>query len=444
MSEGATPPRGTGTATGAPEKLDKTIGAALADWPMEEREPVAWDPAASRSRTSSLSDEDLFAAPLPQTAEDGRVTARRGRERDRDQFRDLVKLASSPEMTPPPSSAKTSSDVHRAKERDAMFDDDSGVLDLKSIGADTSSPGTKRARIAPAPVPATSPNEAVAVTAVAPHASTPRQAPAVMNGQSRKPVLGYILGGAVALAAIAAGAVFLMKGPTADDRSPLATTNGPPQSRSTSTVAVAGQPTQPVAHGQPAPDAVDPAALPLAQDGTQAPRAPLSAKPVAPLAPLALATASVPLAAPGATETAPADTVAPIASQDPPAPSTSSSATLEEALRQAAGATSSGPNAESTSGQPDPGNLPMKPSQGVVQAGMNAVLPSARACLNPDDAVSNATVVFSSSGGVLRVSVGGGAAGKPAEACIRAALMRARVPPFAQPTFNWSVLIRPT
>jgi hypothetical protein len=51
-------------------------------------------------------------------------------------------------------------------------------------------------------------------------------------------------------------------------------------------------------------------------------------------------------------------------------------------------------------------------------------------------------VTFQSDGSVQSVSVSGGAAGKPAETCIRAALMKARVPPFASPTFSAPATIR--
>jgi hypothetical protein len=71
------------------------------------------------------------------------------------------------------------------------------------------------------------------------------------------------------------------------------------------------------------------------------------------------------------------------------------------------------------------------------------VLPGARGCLDPDDPVSRVTVTFQSDGSVQNVAVSGGAAGKPAEACIRSALMKARVQPFAQPSFSFGTTIRP-
>jgi hypothetical protein len=80
---------------------------------------------------------------------------------------------------------------------------------------------------------------------------------------------------------------------------------------------------------------------------------------------------------------------------------------------------------------------------GAISGALGAVLPAARAGRGPDDPVSRATVTFGSDGSVKSVSVTGGAQGKPAEACIRAALMKAHVAPFASPTFTAPATIRP-
>lgn len=88
-------------------------------------------------------------------------------------------------------------------------------------------------------------------------------------------------------------------------------------------------------------------------------------------------------------------------------------------------------------------NVGPKPSQGQVQGAIGAVLMKARECLGPDDAVSKANVVFASAGTVQSVSVSGGAAGKPAEACIKTALGKAKVPPFTDATYSFPVTVRP-
>jgi hypothetical protein len=87
--------------------------------------------------------------------------------------------------------------------------------------------------------------------------------------------------------------------------------------------------------------------------------------------------------------------------------------------------------------------LPAKPAMGAVQGAVGTVLPAARYCLGPDDPVSRATITFKSDGSVQNIAVSGNAAGQPAEGCIRSRLMSARVPPFASPTFTWTVTVRP-
>jgi hypothetical protein len=88
------------------------------------------------------------------------------------------------------------------------------------------------------------------------------------------------------------------------------------------------------------------------------------------------------------------------------------------------------------------GNVPQKPSQGAVTGALGAVLPAARDCLGPDDPISKASVVFNSDGSVASVSVSGSAAGKPAATCIEKELRRAKVQPFAEPTYTANITIR--
>jgi hypothetical protein len=52
-------------------------------------------------------------------------------------------------------------------------------------------------------------------------------------------------------------------------------------------------------------------------------------------------------------------------------------------------------------------------------------------------------VVFGSDGAVQSVAVSGWAAGKAAEACIKGALGKARVPAFAEATYGATVTVRP-
>ncbi|MEA2746282.1 MAG: hypothetical protein QOI41_425, partial [Myxococcales bacterium] len=63
-------------------------------------------------------------------------------------------------------------------------------------------------------------------------------------------------------------------------------------------------------------------------------------------------------------------------------------------------------------------------------------------CLGPDDPVSRASITFTSAGTVQSVNVTGGAVGKPAEACIKGALGKAKVAPFAEATYTANITVR--
>ncbi len=126
----------------------------------------------------------------------------------------------------------------------------------------------------------------------------------------------------------------------------------------------------------------------------------------------------------------------------PPVPS-GSSGTLDDEMHRAVGVKKeeAAGGANAGGGDQGPGNVPARPSQGAVQGALGAVLPGARGCLGPDDPIARATITFGSSGGVTGVGVSGGSPGS--EGCIRGALMRAKVPPFSSPSFSTGVTIRP-
>ncbi|HTQ06864.1 MAG TPA: hypothetical protein VMI54_23565 [Polyangiaceae bacterium] len=84
-----------------------------------------------------------------------------------------------------------------------------------------------------------------------------------------------------------------------------------------------------------------------------------------------------------------------------------------------------------------------RPSTGAAQAAVGAVLGAARACLAGQPQPSNATLVFGSNGEVTSVNVSGPAAGTPAAACVKGALGKARVQPFAAQSFSLGVTVRP-
>ncbi len=88
-------------------------------------------------------------------------------------------------------------------------------------------------------------------------------------------------------------------------------------------------------------------------------------------------------------------------------------------------------------------NVPDKPAAGDISAAIASVLGSARACVAGQDAPSQAVIVFGSDGRVQSVSVSGPAAGTPSAGCISSALRAAHVHRFARPSFSVRTPVRP-
>jgi hypothetical protein len=85
-----------------------------------------------------------------------------------------------------------------------------------------------------------------------------------------------------------------------------------------------------------------------------------------------------------------------------------------------------------------------RPSTGAIQGALGSVLTSARGCLAGQDAGARALVTFEGrTGRVKSVKVVGAEPGSPAESCVRAALMGARLPPFSDPDYTASITVRP-
>ena len=273
----------------------------------------------------------------------------------------------------------------------------------------------------------------------------------------------YAIGAVVALAAVAAGGFLIVR--------PRMTKHAEPIAAATVVAPVAADPAAPSTRWQdqivaqntaPTPD-VAPAdtAAPAGTDAKD-----LAVKPPAPVANTAKSTGQsfvkkgAPDAPPAAknnkladqlmgqddsAKPAPSPAVVPpaaVAAKDPNAPA--GAAGLNDAMKTAAGPTDSAPTQGSQPTSPAfaAGTVPQRPSQGAVTGAIGAALPGARACLSPDDAVSRATMVFGSDGTVQSVNVHGAAAGKPAEACIKAALSKAKVPPFAEATYTANITVR--
>lgn len=398
------------------------------------------------------------------------------RERDRRSLQDLAKMAQGGLLTPPPPSVKAPtssapSGVQRAAEAKA---DDSGVVDL-ALAAQSDPGGAVRAKstplaqdglfddepasVRPGPIstgaaaqfqqpapsippfsqpPSVAPlSQPIApVSAAAPAsiaAPTPITAAPKKKGGGKGIV--FALTGIIALGAVAAGGFFVFKGIQAKRAAEAAFAAAAKQPALPATVAAAPD-TKP-ADPAPAPEStVDPNALPTAEPAnakvaSNAKATPPTGKPQ----PLAMN-------APAPKPEGPAK----ISEKDIPTTAAGPEGDLGKAMGKAVGADGKPVEQTPASGNTGPqfaaGTVPQKPSQGAVTGALGAVLPGARGCLGPDDPISRASVTFASAGNVTSVSVSGGAAGKPAEACIKGALQKAKLTPFMEPSYTANVTIR--
>lgn len=289
---------------------------------------------------------------------------------------------------------------------------------MPSVGGQPTSHAAVAAHAASAAISA-----APAVSAVSSVASAPSMAQPTAQ---RKKKGGAVIGLVAAFGALAAGAFFFVsqKAPPA----PVAIT-APAEVK------------LPVA---PAAPPVVAAPAPVVEGAPVAQAEPVGTEPVAGKAgrrsTKAGAGAGKVAAADGPKVAAPAEPVA--AKEAKPVGPFTGGSLKDEMEKRSGGEKGAAPEVADDSKNAARGTQP-KPSQGQVTGAIGAVLMKARECLGPDDPVSKANVVFASSGAVQSVSVSGGAAGKPAEACVKAALGKAKVPAFADATYSFPVTVRP-
>ncbi|AKV04740.1 alginate regulatory protein AlgP [Labilithrix luteola] len=400
------------------------------------------------------------------------------RERDRRSLQDLAKMA---QMTPPPPSV-SSTGVQRAGE---ATKDDSGIVDLAM--ASVADPGAEArakttplaseglfddvgpASMPPAPMSAKQPVPTIPpaplsmkpvsireaapasvpapVSVPAPISSAPLSGPALASvaaplSAPSSPVLasasydkivpkkkgnGATVGiviGILALGAAAAGTFFMMK--SRQDVAASAPVVAMKDTAATTKAAPADPTPAPVETATAAPaDTLDPSTLPAAETA-KAKSAPAKGG-----------------AAKVASAKAEKQEDAKISQKDLPTSPSGPAGALGDEMRKAVGDKGEAAPAAAAAGpQFAAGSVPQKPSQGAITGAIGAVLPEARGCLGPDDPISKATITFASGGNAQSVKVSGGAAGKPAEACITAALMKAKVAPFAEATYTAPVTVR--
>lgn len=256
------------------------------------------------------------------------------------------------------------------------------------------------------PPPPAPPPEAASPAPMPPPAPAPARALAPAPPQRRRsfPVVLVAIGAVAALVAL-----LVFRGPTAS----------PPR-----TVA---QPTPVATEASPAPP-IATTSIAHVSEGT------LDAKDL-PAAPTASASSTSTATAPHPTTVAIAK-VTTVALPDMP---TGERGDLGGAMREAVGPREAA-EGSSTEVAIAPGARQVRPSPGAVVGAINSVMPAARACLGPDDPVRSATIVFRSDGTVARVDIAGE---RDSDACVRAALSRARVAPFIDDTFAARATVRP-
>jgi hypothetical protein len=476
---------------------DRALLEALGQWPEPAISSEEWEARAlvidanvAQSATKAHTGvENFLEAPLPSTPEEGHKTAASvgpapssrapqaegkmasstSTTRERRSFQDLARMANTP---PPPSvrsqpASSPPSGVLRAAEATSS---DSGVVDLKAAAAsdpmaasraqstplasqplfedddrNSQPPGSMRNSQAPVSAQAMSGAVASAVLATAKKPQEKKSSSALL-----------LVGGIATIAAMAAGAFFVVKSQQAKraahtvaivvPTAPEATPAPAPQPAATTTTdpatatALAAVPAAPSSGGVDDNAKTDDATKGAVGGGGKVATAATPATPKKAAGPRAMAKAE------------PSDKIDPklVAKDLPPAPGPTGA--LADAIKQSAAPTPAPtPASQDTAPAPAPndpaiaaGSVPQKPSQGAVTGAVGAALPAARACLKPDEPVSRAAITFGSNGNVASVVVTGNAVGKPAEACIKAALGKAKVPAFAMPTYSANVTVRPT
>ena len=438
----------------APPGKPVRVDALLASWPAATRPGVEWDEAAERvvaciaededagnAAFSAVSDEDSLSAPLPpepgevqSSAPIGRAsegagmsTTSRERERDRNALRDSAKLAN---MTPPPSSATASSGpVSSTVPTGHATKEDSGVINLAALAASegqahalqgSGRPGSRRGHAHAALGHGASPCSGGPALHV--QGALPRAAQAEPLGDHRRD----------GRRGSRRGRRLLRPPEDAARGSPCPRGSVPVSPAQATTAAPPAAGPTPVATIAPADRGVDPSTLPAAGMGPRSGPAwglhPRRSPPEQP------APRPPPRRSPPSSRPCPRR--APPRGQPEPAVADAAGRGrhFEPHGRHGHGRHDGPPRPRE---RPPPALPGGHPGGARGRPSLRAQLPRAR---RPD---SRATITFASDGSVQSVSISGGAAGKPAEACIRSALSRARVSPFAQPTFTASTTVRP-
>ncbi len=407
-------------------------------------------PSSRKEEDSGLVNFAAFSPQPPASAPHSAPSSMRGM----DQVMGAAAPMSSPNgpISSPPARVSTPGE---ARDRAGLFDDEplSGHPPSVAPGPLSAPPGFV-STLPSGGVPQLVDSVRAPVSAAVPQSAHPSAYPAqTAQPQKKRGAVVYMIGTVVALAAVAAGGVLVVRPMVLKSRQAAMTakvetkveapTPVSPETRWQDQIAAAKP-------ADPAPAADIDKASDKADDIDVKPQAKVAA--VTPPPAFAKKAGGAPpkdnkVAAAFVLNDEPKPAPAPpppVAEQPKPA-SGGAGSDLEGAMKTAAGPSDSTNVRTADEKKPSfaPGTVPQRPSQGAVTGAIGAALPNARACLGPDDAVSRATITFNGADGtVSSVVVRGGAAGKPAEQCIKGALLAAKVPPFAESTYSAPVTVR--
>lgn len=441
---------------------DPKLDAWLSDWPAPERSEDAWENFGSKleERIAGLTvgqgEDDWFDAPLP--PEPGEGTSNNAKldaggasmsepESDKPKKKSLKDFAQRVSVAPPSptgdkatgtplpkatetpvpvSGPRASSPSLRASSPSLVSrppearDSDSGIVDLNAVRKSAASIPDTGAQ--PAEVGLLDDDQPVAPKA------EPKRSGSIV------PIVG---GGVVAVLALAAAAVLVIRSP---DSAPDMTASEAPAAPMASATATAEMPASPPAKGAAESAGISPESLAAASAAPE----PGAEEPDSDEAARARSVADTD-DEPAAKSTAKAeDDKSKPEKSEPKGPSDPDD--LEGAMADAVGAEEKDKDdatKKAAGAGIDPGAIPESPSQGAIQGALGSVKGAAKACVAGLDGPSRATITFSSNGSVSSVSVSGAASGTPAAGCIQSALRGARVGPFKRSSFTVGMTIRP-
>lgn len=233
------------------------------------------------------------------------------------------------------------------------------------------------------------------------------------------------IGAALAVALLAGGAAFMRSRSTVAATTPITTaapTGAPSTLEQAPAAAPAPTPTEEEANNAPSADELPSTASSVAGSATRP----------------ALGRVGAVLPKPGAKT---AENAGPaVLTEADLAGSQSATGDLGDAMRGAVGARDQAGAEKKDDPATNPNARQVRPSPGAVVGALGSVLPTARACLGPDEPVRSGLIVFQNDGTVARVDIKGT---KPEDECVRAALSKAKVAPFVEETFSTRVTVRP-